>query len=713
LYRYAKVNKVVKEYEFREKKIEALERLWAKLRFPSGETRWARDCLNYHVKGSKELLEKEVKRLNALLRIESKATQAQITSAAGDLAKAEKEITRLQKMGYAYQVESTGLAVAVASERVNEFTAIQIALAAPVKVVLQVLDDSGKSALSVQCQIMVKPEVDEVERGATKIQSLLRTKLARKNFVKLKASFALGKAGEVGGLARERKAEQGARFKEEMSSKAGGSPRGPVNFQPIPGVGSGVGGGSGSGSPRPNTSGTDRANVEVEADEKNETAKNAREDRAKREMQQMNRAIAEIKVIYKELKFTDAEIAQKLQMFSTDDSGGGASVGAMLSTITEEIALAKSRMGVRDGIKMLQSKLPKLWKKNGMDGDVMLQRLAMAVTHPIDVKINVDAEMDVLALLGKSKKFYGNKKKLNMPEVANAILKHIASMAPLERQAVLVKDLAFVKMTESAEKVMKKAKKTKREMIDHLRTCANAGLGESKMEAVRKLIAATEAEMANQKRLKEEAAQAKKDAKKAGKGEKADDKMVAGVPGAEDALEEEEPDKDASESADDGDDDWDDGDDEGGGGDDAAEETEAEGGNETEAEDATDTEDEPGKPAAPKPAAPVLAPVSESPPVPPVPKPAPAVQAPVLEAPAATAPAAAPAADSPPAPGPVPEPAGGPAEVTAAAETEPTPAAPEEAAVTAAATTASSQETAAAAGGDGETNQPPPAAAAE
>ena len=97
-------------------------------------------------------------------------------------------------------------------------------------------------------------------------------------------------------------------------------------------------------------------------------------------------------------------------------------------------------------------------------------------------------------------------------------------------------------------------------MIDHLRKCANAGLGEPKMEAVRKLIAATEAEMANQKRLKEEAAQAKKDAKKAGKGEKADDKMVAGVPGAEDALEEEEPDKDASESADDGDYEGDDGD---------------------------------------------------------------------------------------------------------------------------------------------------------
>ena len=660
-----KVNKVVKEFEEREEIVHKLEVLWAKLRFPSGETRWARNCLYYHIKGSKELLEKEAKRLNALLKIESKATQAQIMAAAADIAKAEKEILRLQRLGYQYQVASSTLAVAVASERVNEFTAIQMALAAPVKVHLQVLDDSGRSPLSVQCRVVVKKEVNSVESSTTKLQSLLRSKLARKNMIKLRATMALEKESEVAAMARDRKAEQGVRFKEAMAAPLGQG--GPVNIQPIAGVGSSLGG-PGGGSTRPNTSGTtgsrldspstgtrpntsgtgvttasghtERTAMELEADEKNEMAKNAREDRVKREMQQMNRAIAEIRAIYKELKIPEAEINQKLKEFSVDATGGAASVGGMLDTITQEITLAQSRLGIRDSIKALQTKLPKAWKKAGIDGEMMLQRLSMAITQPIDVKLNVDAEIDVLNLLAKSKKFYGNKKNLNMPDIPTAILKHISAMSPLERQAVLKQDAAFVKMTDTAQKLMKKAKMGKAEQIDKIRKCVNAGLGEPKMEALRQLMATVEAEIANQKKLKEEELEAKKAAKKAGKGkgkkkgaEPEEEEVADDEGGGGDDDDEGEGEGEGDEGDDEGDDDDDD---------DDGDMTEAEGGNETDTDrtygkpwvpppstsdldsDYTDTEDEPAaKAVVPKPE-PSLTPVPEWPgaamPPPPPPK---------------------------------------------------------------------------------------------
>jgi hypothetical protein len=52
-----------------------------------------------------------------------------------------------------------------------------------------------------------------------------------------------------------------------------------------------------------------------------------------------------------------------------------------------------ARVGVRDAMKMMMGRLPKLWKKLGVDPEMALQRLALAVTHPIDVKLNVDAEV--------------------------------------------------------------------------------------------------------------------------------------------------------------------------------------------------------------------------------------------------------------------------------------------------------------------------------
>jgi len=183
-----------------------------------------------------------------------------------------------------------------------------------------------------------------------------------------------------------------------------------------------------------------------------------------------------------------------------------------LSAITEEIEVAKSRMGIRDGIKALQSKLPKMWKRNGVDGEAVLLRLSLAVTRPIDVKVNVDAEIDAMTLMGKCRKFYGNKKKVNMPEVPIAIVKHIVNMSPLERQAVLHVEMAFVKLAESAEKLMKKAKVAQAEMSGRVRRCAFNGVGEAKLEAIRQLIVATEAEIDNQRkrRLKDEETAAKK-----------------------------------------------------------------------------------------------------------------------------------------------------------------------------------------------------------
>jgi hypothetical protein len=467
------------EYKAREEIVSRLEPLWAKLRFPSGETRWARECLHYHVRESREILEREVVRLEALLKLERRATQAHITSAAGSLAKIETEIIRLQKLGYQYQVESTGLAVAAASVRVKEFTAIEMALAAPVTVHLRVLNSS------MQCNIAVKEEVRLMEANATRIQALFRRKLARRKFVAMKQAMT-------------------ASLSED-----------PENVQPIPGgVGLGAGRTSTAGGTSASLDAEARATlyIEVTANEKLEVEEIAREERRKREMISMNAAVAEIKAIYRELKIPEAEITERLRESSTDSSGGGASVGATLSAITEEIEVAKSRMGIRDGIKALQSKLPKMWKRNGVDGEAVLLRLSLAVTRPIDVKVNVDAEIDAMTLMGKCRKFYGNKKKVNMPEVPIAIVKHIVNMSPLERQAVLHVEMAFVKLAESAEKLMKKAKVAQAEMSGRVRRCAFNGVGEAKLEAIRQLIVATEAEIDNQRkrRLKDEETAAKK-----------------------------------------------------------------------------------------------------------------------------------------------------------------------------------------------------------
>jgi len=63
-----KIHKVAEEHQARSAVVLAMEVLWAKLRMPSGETQWARECLHYHVQGARDLLQKELVRLNQLLK---------------------------------------------------------------------------------------------------------------------------------------------------------------------------------------------------------------------------------------------------------------------------------------------------------------------------------------------------------------------------------------------------------------------------------------------------------------------------------------------------------------------------------------------------------------------------------------------------------------------------------------------------------------------
>ena len=143
------------------------------------------------------------------------------------------------------------------------------------------------------------------------------------------------------------------------------------------------------------TSNLDRVHVRNDP-----AARDAGIARSEQQVQAMHRAIEEVKAIYTELKLPDAEVAMKLAALRGDGGGGGggaggsdSSVGAVLAAVEEEILLAKARVGVRDAMKMMMGRLPKLWKKLGVDGEMALQRLALAVTHPIDVKLNVDAEV--------------------------------------------------------------------------------------------------------------------------------------------------------------------------------------------------------------------------------------------------------------------------------------------------------------------------------
>ena len=496
-----KVNKVVQDYRAKEELIGEMEKFWAKLRFPAGETRWARDCLHYQVEGCRELLGKELKRLKALFKAESKAAEAQIMSNTADAEKAGKEIIRLQKVGYEYQVKSAGFAMSAASDRVKNFTAIQIALSAPVECVFQILGNTGASQ-AVDLKIRVKDEACQVEAAAIQLQSLFRGKFARRRVAKLRTAVALGVTSPQ---ASERNLEppgsggsvkiQPIQSERDLEPPVSG---GSVKIQPNLGVGSGVAGTSMRTAP---------TRQESKVDEKAAMAKKAREERAKREMQDMNAAIVEIKALYKGLKLPEAEINKKLQEFSTSSSGTSLSVGATLAKITQEINLTNARIGIRDSIVALQKKLPKLWKKNGMDGAEMLKRLSLAITHPEDLQLNVDAELNTLSLLTKAKKFYGNKKKLNAPEAFNAIAKEIATLNPLGRQALLQEDREFIKMTTSAETLMKKAKVAKAEIMNKIRRCAQLPVGEPRMEAIKRLIADTEAEVA--KRKEEEAAKKK------------------------------------------------------------------------------------------------------------------------------------------------------------------------------------------------------------
>jgi hypothetical protein len=55
-----------------------------------------------------------------------------------------------------------------------------------------------------------------------------------------------------------------------------------------------------------------------------------------------------------------------------------------------------------------------------------------------------------MSLLASAKKIYGNKKKLNSPDQIPALIKHIALMTPLERQAVLVQEMHFTKQAAEA-----------------------------------------------------------------------------------------------------------------------------------------------------------------------------------------------------------------------------------------------------------------------